>query len=331
MPPPQSTRLAIVEALRGFAAISVACFHFAAPFDLAVPRILAGVGWLGVDIFFVISGFVIPLSLHGRGYRIGQFPAFLARRMVRLEPPYLAIIALAIVLWNLSALRPDFAGTAPTYSLAQIGFHLLYLIPLTDHAWLSPVYWSLAYEFVFYIVVGLTFSMLIAQRSELTGAVVAIVAILFHWLQDRFGLDSHVVARVLEFGVGIMLMRLVVDGPSRFGANLALLGMSIVATGLLGGWGLGIAAGATAAIIHAFREVQLGRWAYVVGGCSYSLYLTHTMIGGRVVNLARSWAGDSNAVALALIVLALAVSFAFALLFAYVIERPSRRLSRLSG
>ena len=328
--PPQSTRLAIVEAMRGFAAISVACFHFSGPFDLAIPRTVAALGWLGVDVFFVISGFVIPLSLHGRGYRIGQFPAFLVRRMVRLEPPYLASIALLIVLWHLSVLRPGFAGAAPTYGLAQIGFHLFYLIPLTDHAWLSPVYWSLAYEFVFYILVGLTFSTLIAHRSELTGAVLAIVAVFFHWLQDRLGLDPHVVARVLEFGVGIMLMRLVVDGPDRFGANLMLLGLAIVATGLSGGWGLGITAGAAAAIIYACREVQLGRWAYVIGGCSYSLYLTHTMIGGRIVNYTRSWAGDSNAVAVALIVLALAVSFAFALLFAYCIERPSRRLSRLS-
>lgn len=317
-----------MEALRGFAAIAVACFHLSVPLDLAIPHAIAAVGWMGVDIFFVISGFVIPLSLHGRGYRVAQFPAFLMRRMVRLEPPYLASIALVIVLWTLSALRPGFAGTAPSYNLAQIAYHLFYLIPLTDHAWLSPVYWSLAYEFVFYIVVGLTFPVLIARRSELTGAFLAVVAICFLWLQDRLGLDRLLVARVLEFGVGILVMRLIVDGPDRRGVNLALLGLCTVATGLLGGWGLGLVAGVTAAIIHAFREIRLGRWAYVIGGCSYSLYLTHTMTGGRIVNLLRSWVLDSNASAIALIVLALAASFAFALLFAYCIERPSRRLSR---
>ena len=316
--------------MRGLAAISVACFHLSSPFDLAIPRVVAAFSWLGVDIFFVISGFVIPLSLYGRDYGIAQFPAFLVRRLVRLEPPYLASIALVIVLWNISALRPSFAGMAPSYSLPQVGFHLFYLIPLTDYAWLSPVYWSLAYEFVFYIVVGLTFSTLIARRSEVTAAFLFTVTLFFYWLQYHLGLDTYLVARVLEFGVGILLMRLVVDGPARSGVNWILLGLSIAATGLLGGWGLGIAAGVTAGIIYAFRDVQLRPWAYVLGGCSYSLYLTHTLIGGRVVNLTRSWAMDSNAIAVALILLALATSFVFALVFAYCIERPSKRLSRSS-
>jgi peptidoglycan/LPS O-acetylase OafA/YrhL len=49
-------------------------------------------GYLGVDVFFVISGFVIPYSLWGREYSLRQFPRYMIRRAVRLEPPYLASV-----------------------------------------------------------------------------------------------------------------------------------------------------------------------------------------------------------------------------------------------
>ena len=163
-----SERIAVIEAMRGIASISVACFHFGVPLATALPQTLTSFGWLGVDVFFVISGFVIPLSLYGRKYRTKDFPAFLLRRLVRLEPPYIVSIVLTIVLWHLSAAAPQFAGYEPAYSFAQIGFHLLYLIPLTGYEWLGPNYWSLTYEFVFYIIVGLTFPPVPMKRAPLS-------------------------------------------------------------------------------------------------------------------------------------------------------------------
>jgi peptidoglycan/LPS O-acetylase OafA/YrhL len=157
---------------------------------------------------------------------------------------------------------------------------------------------------------------------------IAVVAAIVSGLQGRLGLDGLLTARVLEFGVGILLMRAIVDGQRRFVTNAALLALCVVATGCLGGWALGITVGGTAVTIFAFREAKLGRWAYMVGGCSYSLYLTHTSIGGRVVNLAKGWTGGSEAGAAVAILLALAVSFSFAMLFAWGVETPSRRLAR---
>jgi hypothetical protein len=74
-------RISIFEALRGIAAISVAT-----------------------------SGFVIPLSLHGPGHQLCHFPNFMLRRLLRFEPPYLASIAMVIVLGYLSSLAPGFHG-----------------------------------------------------------------------------------------------------------------------------------------------------------------------------------------------------------------------------
>ncbi len=57
-------------------------------------------GYLGVDIFFVISGFVIPWSLYRTRYAIRDYPRFLLKRNVRLYPPYLASIAISILATN---------------------------------------------------------------------------------------------------------------------------------------------------------------------------------------------------------------------------------------
>ena len=77
-------RISVVEGLRGIASISVALFHFSGGMSSTVAVVFQSIGWHGVDVFFVISGFVIPLSLYGRDYKIGDFPLDMIRRHVRL-------------------------------------------------------------------------------------------------------------------------------------------------------------------------------------------------------------------------------------------------------
>src|SRR5262249_42332379 len=85
------------------------------------------------------------------------FPRFVARRALRLEPPYITSILLVIALWHASAAVPIFSGATPNYSFPQVAAHLLYAVPLTEYSWLQPVYWTLAYEFVFYLLIGVSF------------------------------------------------------------------------------------------------------------------------------------------------------------------------------
>ncbi|MDP1963690.1 MAG: acyltransferase [Reyranella sp.] len=316
--------------MRGIASILVACFHFGASATAALPEALTTFAWLGVDVFFVISGFVIPLSLYAREYQAKDFSAFLLRRLVRIEPPYLASILLTIFLWHLSASFTQSGGSEPSYSLAQIGFHLFYLVPLTDYAWLGPNYWSLAYEFVFYIVVGLTFPILMPRGSTATFATIAAVAAFYFYLQRQLSWDPLITVRVVEFGIGVLLMRLVVDRGRRSTIANSLYLIACLAFVFHEHSVIGAVVLASVAAIFLLKDAKLGPWAYFIGGFSYSLYLTHTLIGGRIVNIGKRF-GSGDVYETILIGIALAGSIAFALIFAHFFEGPAKRAAQRIG
>src|SRR5262245_16881681 len=105
-------RIEGLDFLRGLASLAVCWFHLT-HFHYNVPdrhgyallRKTGAYGWLGVEVFFVISGFVIPSSLYRARYRIRDFFTYLARRIVRLDPPYLAAIAVMLAMAYVSSLK----------------------------------------------------------------------------------------------------------------------------------------------------------------------------------------------------------------------------------
>src|ERR1035438_4700620 len=106
-------RLGTIDCLRSVAALSVAWFHFTVASGILHSGGLyySGLyGWVGVEMFFVISGFIIPYSLYGAGYRNRDFGLFLIKRIARLDPPYFADILLCIALSYAVTLAPGFRG-----------------------------------------------------------------------------------------------------------------------------------------------------------------------------------------------------------------------------
>jgi peptidoglycan/LPS O-acetylase OafA/YrhL len=312
-------RLSVIEVLRGVAALAVVLFHAATPFSSDSALFLQRYGWLGVDVFFVISGFVIPLSLHGKGYRIIDFPRFLLRRLVRLEPPYLISIVLGITLWHLSTLAPGFRGQDVSYSMPQLAAHLLYLVPLTNYQWLSPVYWSLAYEFLFYILVGLLYPVLAPLRSGFTAAAVVLIGAGF------FALTGFVNVHILEFAVGVLSMRFLM--LRRRDPTAILWLVAALSSLLLLDPVRGVIACSTTVAILALCKHTFGGWPVTLGGISYSLYLTHVPIVGRITNLMQRFDGGGLYEALAMALATLA-SLVFALVFVRFVERPALQASR---
>src|SRR3954471_184909 len=88
-PTPPAARIAELDALRGLAALGVALFHFSLLDPAAGPGFAIGAS--GVDLFFIISGFVILMTLE----RTRDWKDFLVGRFSRLYPAYWACVTLA--------------------------------------------------------------------------------------------------------------------------------------------------------------------------------------------------------------------------------------------
>ena len=99
---------------------------------------------MGVEIFFVLSGFIIPYAMRRSGYTFpGDVGRFIVKRLVRLDPPYLLSSAIAGVLSYLAWKTPGFRGEVPQLSWAASLAHLGYLNGILKQPWYNAVCWTL--------------------------------------------------------------------------------------------------------------------------------------------------------------------------------------------
>ena len=225
-----------VHLLRGIAAMLVLMAHsFRSFYFWDVPwfeKSVFDAGQIGVSVFFVISGFVLPLSLQNN-YRFADYPRFLLRRFVRIEPTYLASMVVAIAwVWTATRLAPN--AKPWEFDFGQIAAHLLYFVPFTDYKWVNEVYWTLAIEFQFYLFIGAGFCLF---RKSAEKAVFASAALILLLAGVTFLSPLCSPIRLIHyapfFGIG-MLAWLASCYRVKFEATLVFLGV-LVGIGFFGG------------------------------------------------------------------------------------------------
>jgi peptidoglycan/LPS O-acetylase OafA/YrhL len=165
--------------LRGIAILLVLCHHCVIPTAQAgrIAPVVAAVqrfGWSGVDLFFVLSGFLIGGLLFDEERKRGQLDArrFLLRRMLKIWPPYYALLAYVFIFSSFLRHRDGSPATV-AHKLVPNLVHLQnYFVSLRVHTW------SLAVEEHFYLFLPLVLLLLLRSRRRLQAfPVVAISAI----------------------------------------------------------------------------------------------------------------------------------------------------------
>ena len=158
-PPAHERHIPALDGVRGVAILLVLIFHFARftriAGDLWLDRLflhVTQVGWVGVDLFFVLSGFLITGILLDAKGREGYLRTFYARRALRILPLYYAVLCtmvLAALLFN-SPVYHRFLETQAWYWL-----HFQNVL-FAQRSWPGPAslghFWSLAVEEQFYLV-----------------------------------------------------------------------------------------------------------------------------------------------------------------------------------
>jgi len=315
-------RIDIVDALRGIASLAVCWFHMTLAYsDDNVIKISGNYGWVGIDIFFVISGFIIPFTLHQGDYRITQnWGAFIQKRVIRLSPPYLIAATMSLLLFYLSALGPGFKGTEPNFSTVQIFLHFAYLNAIFDYPWLNPVYWTLAIEFQFYLLISLLFPILVSANAKIRALGIACFCLTAFINQS----DVFVFKYLCLFAVGIVTFQYFVRI-----INIREYALLLAVTSFLLFQSLGeviTVVGVLTALVIAFVRIKKIKIVTFFGAISYSLYLVHYPIGGRVISLGKRFA-TTNVEYFVVSLCGFLLSISFAYFFFRFIEKPAQEWS----
>ena len=316
---PRPPTLVSIQALRGLAAVSVVVFHafqwLGDPF---------WIGAAGVDVFFVISGYII--------WTVGSGPeaspgVFFWRRLTRVAPAYWlatgVVIAIA-ALWP--RLMPQVALSARhvALSLAFIQHHDPRGLPFP----VLPPGWSLAFEAIFYGLFTLVLFAPEAARFRLI--IAALVGVMLFGFLDTPAYELGANPMMLQFAAGVGLARLGQlgrrTGP-RTGLLLAAGGVVLLAAMWLTGlrsdlfrpllWGVPaamIVAGALA--LEPLAARQAPRALTALGNASYAIYLCHFVtvdLTARAMGVLNPWV---------FVPVAVAVSIGAGLAFHRLIERP---------
>ncbi|HVA13795.1 MAG TPA: acyltransferase [Stellaceae bacterium] len=280
-PPRKRRELLSIQYMRAIAAVAVLVFHAA---DRAGTSF--GVGAAGVDIFFVISGFIMWVITARDPLRPAQF---LARRAARIVPLYW-LVTLAVAGTAL-ALPPLFPNLRPT--LGHVGKSLLFYPHADPSGLIAPLIvpgWTLNYEVFFYAVFAISLSMAVRIRAFALTAVLGFFVLSGHWAPSSDpAWSTYTSPLLLEFLSGVWLGKAWTDGllprPIVGFSSLAVGVASMVVVTAAGidiepvrllAWGVPAFLIVAGAVSLDWRGL-VPDWPILkfLGDASYSIYLVH--------------------------------------------------------
>jgi peptidoglycan/LPS O-acetylase OafA/YrhL len=342
--PGGARRFLFIDALRGIASLAVMLFHFYfsgglnEPLLRMTPEFLSALflrGSLGVDVFFIISGFVIAYTHRAVIVNIRYLGSFIVRRSLRLDPPYWLTLALLILLMHnrSQVLRPEILLS-----------NLFYLPSLLERPVILLTAWTLCYEVQFYLVLIclIGFSQHISRgRSWLgwsEGAIALFMipltlyslAITLHWLPNP--LPGLFIDQWYMFALGAMIWWALDKRITRgwlWGFLLLILGVAAMCRSL--SCLVCVLTGVTIFLVGRrgrLNDLLSNRPLQFLGMISYSLYLLHPVIGLKIERFGARLTGDSIPGALLWFTLACVASILAAAAMYYFVEQPCVELGR---
>ena len=297
-----------IDLLRFMAALAVVLFHFTfrgfhgdhlSPIEYPELGSVFKYGYLGVEFFFVISGYVVLLSAQGK--TLGQF---FTSRVMRLFPAYWVVCTICFVVVRLFGPAVHAPGWSPLLDAPLKGY--LYSMTMLQSFFgvhdLDGVYWTLGYEISFYflIAVCLTFGWL--KRTERVMAVLVVWLAYCALVGPVVGTDAFsflLFPRYAPFFAAGMVLYLLQTSQAARWKLYALLGAAY-ALGLQAAFSravenarnydqpfsLAVVGGLFTVFLVVFlliiyRKINFGQaqWAAFAGALTYPLYLAHHSMG----------------------------------------------------
>ncbi|MDK2632837.1 acyltransferase [Pantoea stewartii subsp. indologenes] len=335
-------KIVSIQYLRGLAALLVVLAHNSSLLEGHWTRHIPGA--LGVDVFFIISGFIMTFITH----QFNEAPtSFMVKRFFRIWPVFFVVwlLSFAVVYHDRSLhdmscalyfCLQDYSSAGPTFGFSALG---------------PP--WTLSYEILFYAVFTVAMCINYRYRSYLCALIFIVSSVGFqlyyngsfdfssqvsphltvtHWWQAWIKLISNTIC--MEFILGMLLAELLVkrklpelDNRMRrlLQAGLVLAVITALITGpqpfgLHGGFWLAAAIMTMTVMLSYRADTGHNRTLIFLGDISYSLYLIHYPLMVLLMNSLADKAWTDN---LMIFVLSVSASVALASVMFFYIEKPA--------
>ncbi|MFC1778549.1 acyltransferase family protein [Pseudomonadota bacterium] len=340
-------RLRSIDGMRGLAAMAVVLFHLSGKMIEELQAVLPGFitmvmsyGYLGVPVFFVISGIVISLSVSNQKVTLRYAGNFALRRSIRLDITYWASIFFVLALMTLN--NNFLGGDNPYPSMGNVLLHMFYLQGLFEvDPVISVVYWTLCLEIQLYLffLASVWLSQTLSKRLNFDYYKVHLSGVVLLGIYS-LTLDQQITSLSVAglfvpywhyFLIG-MLISNVIRGEK---ASIPILfsWMAIEIGFLMSGE---IVSYSVAGIGFGVLVFFLWRWNLMdtflssrffqyLGSISYTLYLVHPDVGWKAISVGKQVFGSemSSIATLFVFLSALLLSILIAHLFHVVFEKPS--------
>lgn len=300
----QQANFSGIQLLRGAAAVAVLIHHTLEESTILlpgkfIPDFLILIGASGVDIFFVISGFIMFYTMQNRFNAPTAASDFMARRLIRIIPLY----------WMCTLLILMLASSGLAYkSLIVTPDNIISAFFLLPNDWpILGVAWTLQYEMYFYVLFAWCLTFLSTHKTVIILPLVLFAVTCFGQLlpaspaRDFF---TNPIALEFSFGLWLAYFFCSEDLPriSTLAAVLTGLMLIIAATLLFPGngttglersmrfftWGIPATLIVYAVLFMGKIGGPIGRVLYLVGDASYSIYLTHAIVMTGYARLIKS-------------------------------------------
>lgn len=290
----QKERYGEIDALRGIAALLVVVFHFS---KAKTDSVFLRFGVTGVDLFFIISGFVILMTLE----KTRHWKDFVISRLSRLYPTYWTCVTLTAII-----VITKFFMNVPYTKLAFLYVANLSMFQQYFHAAdLDAPYWTMLVEMIFYMFMLLVFVTKQLKHIEVIGALLLLPIFVYStdWFRSSHAHTFEIIRFYIPlvnhfplFFTGILFYKIKFNGGSF--ARYALIMLSFIVQLFLFNDGgrsymfISFMPYAVMLVIYylVFNMYVKGYLGFIksklllfLGGISFSLYLFHEVFGTEVV------------------------------------------------
>lgn len=338
----KSKRLIELDSLRGLACLSIMLFHYSYYYEdtwghLQQPLILFEFGRYGVELFLLLSGFFVFMSLKNKNIK-----NFLFLRFWRLFPTYWVAIIFIFLIGNLVPLVP-LVTIHGRLSIPEFLGNFTMIPTVFSFRYIDRSHWTLGFELLFYIHLALIFALCKTRENIIMYVLLfwTTIAIFWHkfiglsgikvwdtiWWREDMAHWQYPVAKLFLlpyihlFLIGISFY--FIYKQQKYKTAIAVICFCIIADYLIWGYYHTIPVIVDIAILAIALFIQpaflRNKFLVYIGTISYSLYLVHQNIGFRVIQIAENSGVNSNIA----IFIAILVAFLIAHPLYYYVEQPS--------